>query len=85
MVGHNPMGFGTKPGMRADVVNFVNDGTLPTINFSDLKNSLQYGLQIIQTGSNILNHNGIGVQKDTHKINQFLSSINGIGEYGSGQ
>jgi len=80
MVGKNPMGFGTTPGMRVDVVNFVNDGSLPTLNVSDLKSSLQYGLQIMQTGVNIMNQYGVGVQKDTQNLMniyiQLLSLIN---------
>ena len=75
MVGKNPMGFGTTPGMRADVVNFVTDGTLPIVNLADL-NSLQYGLQIIQTGSNILNQYGIPIQSNTQNaINQIVQLL----------
>lgn len=72
------MGFGTKPGMRSDVVNFVNDGSLPTLNVSDLKSSLQYGLQIMQKGVNIMNQNGVGVQKDTQNLMNIYTQLLGL-------
>ena len=69
------MGMLTSPEMRADVVNFVNDGTLPNINTGDLKTSLKNGLSIMEAGMRIMNENGIEVQDRTTNLYKLFTSL----------
>ena len=54
MAGSSPFGMTSTPLMRADLVNFVNDESIPFLNLEDVKNSLQYGLNVMKVGVSIL-------------------------------
>ena len=69
-------------GFKDDLTNFVQDGTLPTINVSDAENSVNYGLSVLQTGISILKNNNIQVQSQTleslNKYRELISAINSL-------
>ncbi|NLR79971.1 DUF6443 domain-containing protein [Chitinophaga eiseniae] len=58
--------FGS-PRQKADVTNFVNDGSLPGLNLRDFRGSLQRGIGIMEAGMKIMNKNGIDVKEATQK------------------
>jgi RHS repeat-associated protein len=69
-------------GFKDDLTNFVQDGTLPTINVSDAENSAKYGLSVLQTGISILKNNNIQVQSQTlealGKYQDLIKAINSL-------
>lgn len=65
------------PSVKSGLVNFVLDGSIPTLNFKDLRGSLQNGLTTMWYGIQLLNNNGTAVQKDVmNTYNSYLSMYN---------
>lgn len=61
--------------MRDDIVNFVNDGTVPQLNFKDMRGSLTYGLSIMNAGFQVMKTNQIGVQQASTDLYNLYSSL----------
>jgi hypothetical protein len=81
LVGSIPFGMGTTPDMRDGLVNFVNDGSLPNLDFNNLKGSLQNGLDIMQKGVKILKDNKISVDPNINNlINLYNTSLQGLNQ-----
>jgi|GEM_PF-6845192 len=74
-IGALPFGMTTSDAQRGDLINFVNDGTLPTIDVKNLQQSLQYGMQIMQSGIQIMNKNKIQVRESTNETYQLYSKL----------
>ncbi len=65
----------TTDAQRGDLVNFINDGALPTLDIKNLQQSLQYGMQIMQTGIQLMNKNKIEVRGCTNETYQLFKKL----------
>lgn len=74
-IGSIPFGMLTTDAQRGDLVNFINDGTLPTLDVKNLQQSLQYGMQIMQTGIQIMNKNKIEVRGSTNETYKLFKTL----------
>ncbi len=63
-IGLNVVEQSPNPSLRDGVINFLNDGSLPSLNLKDMKGSLQNGISIMRAGIGIMNANGIQVQSN---------------------
>ena len=65
------------PAVKSGLVNFVLDGAVPSLNFKDLRGSLESGLTTMWYGIQLLKNNGTSVQKDVmNAYNSYLSMYN---------
>ncbi|MBA4259467.1 MAG: hypothetical protein C0446_09905 [Chitinophaga sp.] len=74
-IGAIPFGMTTTDTQRGDLINFVNDGTLPMLDLKNLGQSLQYGMQIMQTGIELMNKNKIEVKGSTNETYQLYRNL----------
>lgn len=51
--------------MKADLTNFINDGTLPPLDIVNLRSSVQKGLNVMKAGIEIMQRNNISVSQNT--------------------
>jgi RHS repeat-associated protein len=74
-IGAIPFGMTTKDTQRGDLINFVNDGTIPMLDFKNLQQSLQFGMQIMQTGMEVMNKNKISIRGSTNETYQLYRKL----------
>lgn len=69
------MGGRYNASVRSNLVNFVLDGTLPILDFNNLRSSLKANLTTMWYGIQILNNSGSSVQQgvsDTYQMSMSL-------------
>lgn len=66
--------FGS-PKQKAEMTNFINDGSLPSIDMKDFKGSLQKGMNIMKAGMQIMNKNGIEIDKSTQRTYDIYKTL----------
>ncbi|HEY9261509.1 hypothetical protein [Chitinophaga sp.] len=57
------------------MTNFINDGSLPSIDVEDIKGSLQKGMDLMKTGMQIMNQNGIKIKSSTQQTYDIYKTL----------
>jgi hypothetical protein len=61
--------------VKGNLINFVLDGTLPTLDLRDLRSSIESNLTVMWYGIQVLNKSGVEVQQSTINTYQTLLSL----------
>jgi RHS repeat-associated protein len=63
------------PEMRDDIVNFVNDGTIPQSKSQDIKSSLMYSKSVMEAGFQVMKRNKVEIRQAAIDLYNILSGL----------